>query len=125
MCADWAIHDSENDKGQCNLHIRVLLTMHPHTENGNRIPLINKKTDQQKVDQRNRKQWKCQTVESTDWNSQENAKMWQKDLADATNEQFAEQISGYAGITELSFKLINQLIEKISVSKPLRIQKKR
>lgn len=48
-------------------------------ENGERVPLIDKKTGQQKVD--NRKQWKCQTVESTDWNSQENAKMWHKDLA--------------------------------------------
>ena len=106
MCADWAIHDSENDKGQRNLHIHVLLTMRPLTENGEwgaktkkvyvldengeRVPLIDKKTGQQKVDNRNRKQWKCQTVESTDWNSQENAKMWRKDLADtinATNEQ--------------------------------------
>ena len=104
MCADWAIHDSENDKGQRNLHIHVLLTMRPITENGEwgaktkkvyvldengeRVPLIDKKTGQQKVD--NRKQWKCQTVESTDWNSQENAKMWRKNLADtinATNEQ--------------------------------------
>ena len=34
MCADWAIHDSENDKGQRNLHIHVLLTMRPFTENG-------------------------------------------------------------------------------------------
>ena len=33
MCADWAIHDSENDKGQRNLHIHVLLTMRPITEN--------------------------------------------------------------------------------------------
>ena len=106
MCADWAIHDSENDKGQRNLHIHVLLTMRPLTENGEwgaktkkvyaldkngeRVPLIDKKTGQQKVDKQNRKQWKCQTVESTDWNSQENAKMWRKDLADtinATNEQ--------------------------------------
>ena len=106
MCADWAIHDSENDKGQRNLHIHVLLTMRPLTENGewgaktkkvyvldengDRVPLIDKKTGQQKVDNRNRKQWKCQTVESTDWNSQENAKMWRKDLADtinATNER--------------------------------------
>ena len=31
------------------------------------------------------KQWKCQTVESTDWNSRENAKMWRKDLADTIN----------------------------------------
>ncbi|RKJ17518.1 hypothetical protein D7X48_22055 [bacterium D16-50] len=106
MCADWAIHDSENDKGQRNLHIHVLLTMRPLTENGEwgakqkkiydldengeKIPVIDKKTGQQKVDKRNRKQWKCQTANSTDWNSKENAKMWRKDLADtinATNEQ--------------------------------------
>ena len=89
MCADWAIHDSENDKGQRNLHIHVLLTMRPLTEkgewgakqkkiydldeNGERIPIIDKKTGQQKVDKRNRKQWKCHTADSTDWNSQENA----------------------------------------------------
>lgn len=101
MCADWAIHDSENDKGQRNLHIHVLLTMRPITEkgewasktkkvyvldeNGERIPLIDKKTGQQKVDKQNRKQWKCQTIESTDWNSRENAKMWRKDLADTIN----------------------------------------
>ena len=106
MCADWAIHDSENDKEQRNLHIHVLLTMRPLTENGEwgaktkkvyildengeRVPLIDKKTGKQKVDKRNRKQWKCHTADSTDWNSKENAKMWRKDLADtinATNEQ--------------------------------------
>ena len=101
MCADWAIHDSENDKGQRNLHIHVMLTMRPLTENGEwgaktkkvyvldkngeRIPLMDKKTGQQKVDNRNRKQWKCQTIESTDWNSRENAKMWRKNLADTIN----------------------------------------
>ena len=36
-------------------------------------------------------------------------------------EHFAEQISGYAGITELNFKIINQLIEKIFVSEPVEI----
>ena len=106
MCADWAIHDSENDKGQRNLHIHVLLTIRPFKENGEwgakqkkvydldengeRIPVIDQKTGQQKVDKRNRKQWKCHTADSTDWNSQENARMWRKDLADtinATNEQ--------------------------------------
>lgn len=34
-------------------------------------------------------------------------------------EQFAEQISGYAGITELNFKIINQLIDKILISEPV------
>jgi hypothetical protein len=101
MCADWAIHDSENDKGERNLHFHLLLTMRPLTEkgewgaktkkiycldeNGERIPLIDKKTGQQKVDSRNRKQWKCQTVESTDWSSKENAQKWRKDLADTIN----------------------------------------
>ena len=59
-------------------------------ENGERIPLIDRKTGRQKVDKQNRKQWKCKTIESTDWNSKENAKKWRKDLADtinATNEQ--------------------------------------
>ncbi len=59
-------------------------------ENGEKIPVIDKKTGQQKVDKRNRKQWKCHTADSTDWNSKENAKMWRKDLADTintTNEQ--------------------------------------
>ena len=36
-------------------------------------------------------------------------------------EQFAEQISDYAGITELNFKIINQLIEKILVSEPVEV----
>ncbi len=36
-------------------------------------------------------------------------------------EQFAEQISGYAGITGLNFKIINQLIEKILVSEPVEV----
>lgn len=101
MCADWAIHDSENDKGQRNLHIHVLLTMRPLNEkgewgakqkkvydldeNGERIPVIDKKTGQQKVDKQNRKQWKCHTVSSTDWSSKENAKIWRRDLADTIN----------------------------------------
>ena len=53
MCVDWAIHDSENNKGQCNLHFHILLTMRPLTENGERVPLIDKKTRQQKVDKQN------------------------------------------------------------------------
>ena len=111
MCADWAIHDSENDKGQRNLHIHVLLTMRLLTENGEwgakqkkiydldkngeKIPVIDKKTGQQKVDKQNRKQWKCHTADSTDWNSRENARMWRKDLAgtiNATNEQLGIEV---------------------------------
>lgn len=33
----------------------------------------------------------------------------------ATVTEIAEQISGYAGITELNFKIINQLLEKLEI----------
>ena len=99
MCAQFAIHDSENKKnGQRNLHCHILLTMrgideqgqwlpkqkkvYLTDEDGERIPLIDKKTGQQKVDKQNRKQWKCKTISTNDWSSRDNAKRWRKDLAD-------------------------------------------
>ena len=36
-------------------------------------------------------------------------------------ERFAEHISDYAGITELNFRIINQLIDKILVSEPVEV----
>lgn len=102
MCAQFAIHDSENpNTGQRNLHCHIMLTMRSideqgkwmpkqkkvycRDENGERIPQIDPKTGQQKVDKQNRKQWKCTTVDTNDWNSKENAKAWRKDLADTIN----------------------------------------
>lgn len=102
MCAQFAIHDSENEKiGQRNLHCHILLTMRSidengkwmakqkkvylTDENGERIPVIDKKTGVQKVDKQNRKQWKCKTIDTNDWNSRENAKKWRKDITDTIN----------------------------------------
>ncbi|MCR4705052.1 MAG: MobA/MobL family protein [Lachnospiraceae bacterium] len=101
MCVQFAIHDSENDQGQCNLHAHIMITLrgideqgkwmpkqkkvYCRDENGERIPLIDKKTGQQKVDKQNRKQWKCETIQTNDWNSRENAKIWRKNLADTIN----------------------------------------
>ena len=102
MCAQFAIHDSENEKtGQRNLHCHILLTMRSidengkwmakqkkvylTDENGERIPIIDKKTGVQKVDKQNRKQWKCKTIDTNDWNSRENAKKWRKDITDTIN----------------------------------------
>ena len=66
MCVQYAIHDSENDKGQRNLHCHIMLTLrgidekgkwmpkqkkvYKRDENGERIPDIDEKTGQQKVD---------------------------------------------------------------------------
>ncbi len=102
MCAQFAIHDSENEKtGQRNLHCHIMLTMRSiddqghwmskqrkvylTDENGDRIPLIDKKTGCQKLDNQNRKQWKCTTVSTNDWSNKEKAKIWRKDLVDTIN----------------------------------------
>lgn len=102
MCAQFAIHDSENKKtGDRNLHCHILLTMRgidengkwlPKSkkeylldENGERIPLMDKKTGKQKVDSSNRKQWKSKKVSTNNWNSRENAKLWRKELVDTIN----------------------------------------
>ncbi len=102
MCVQFAIHDSENKKtGQRNLHCHMMFTLRSiddkghwmakqrkeylKDENGERIPLIDKKTGQQKVDKQNRKQWKCKSIPTNDWSSKENAKLWRKDLADTIN----------------------------------------
>ena len=50
-------------------------------ENGERIPVIDKETGLQKVDKRNRKQWKRIKVSSTGWDSPLNAKKWREDLS--------------------------------------------
>ncbi len=93
MCAQFAIHDSENKQtGQRNLHCHIMLTMRSideqgrwmpkqkkvycRDENGERIQQIDPRTGQQKVDKQNRKQWKCSTIDTNDWNSKENAKAW-------------------------------------------------
>ena len=102
MCVQFAIHDSVNKKtGQRNLHVHILLTMrgidengkwmpkqkkvYLTDENGERIPLIDKATGQQKVDKQNRKQWKCKSVPTNDWNSKDNARQWRKDFVDTIN----------------------------------------
>ena len=101
MCVQYAIHDSENEQGQRNLHAHIMLTLrgideqgkwmpkqkkvYKRDENGERIPDIDEKTGQQKVDKQNRKQWKCTNIQTNDWNSRENTKIWRKDLADTIN----------------------------------------
>ena len=106
MCVQFAIHDSENDKGQRNLHCHIMMTLRSLDEqgkwmpkqkkiylrddNGERIPVIDKKTGQQKVDKQNRKQWKCATEKTNDWDDKKYSKLWRKELTDAINAANAE-----------------------------------
>ena len=106
MCVQFAIHDSENDKGQRNLHCHIMMTLRSldeqgkwmpkqkkiylTDENGERIPIIDKKTGQQKVDKQNRKQWKCTTEKTNDWDDQKYSKLWRAELTKAINAANAE-----------------------------------
>lgn len=106
MCVQFAIHDSENDKGQRNLHCHIMMTLRSldeqgkwmpkqkkiylTDENGERIPVIDKKTGQQKVDKQNRKQWKCTTEKTNDWDDQKYSKLWRVELTNAINAANAE-----------------------------------
>lgn len=97
MCADIAIHDKKNG----NPHAHILLATRPmkadgtwgakekkdyaRDVNGNRIPLIDKKTGKQKLGKRNEKLWKRVTVQANDWNDQGNVEKWRKSWADICN----------------------------------------
>ncbi len=88
MCADWSIHD----KGTGNPHAHILLTTrgikpdgkwaakekktYALDENGDRIPLIDKKTGEQKTGRRNEKLWKRITVQADGWNGKTKAEEW-------------------------------------------------
>ena len=88
MCADWAIHDSCNEKGQRNLHFHLLLTLRAIDENGKWMPKQKKiyilDKDGNKI--RTKKGYKSKTEKTTDWDEPSNAKMWRKNLAELINE---------------------------------------
>jgi hypothetical protein len=118
MCVDFAIHDNKNG----NPHAHILLTMRPLKEdkswgakekkdyaldeNGERIPLIDKKTGLQKVDSRNRKQWKRVYVQSNDWNNLANAEIWRESWADMCND-YLEKYQHTERIDHRSYKRQN------------------
>jgi hypothetical protein len=115
MVADIAIHDTGNG----NPHAHILLTMRPFNddkswgikerknyaldEDGERIPLIDPKTGQQKADSRNRKQWKREYVQINDWNFRGNAEEWRESWSKEVN-TFLEQKNINERIDHKSFK---------------------
>lgn len=54
-------------------------------ENGDRIPLIDKKTGKQKLGKRNEKLWKRITVQANNWNDRSNVEKWSTSWADICN----------------------------------------
>jgi ATP-dependent exoDNAse (exonuclease V) alpha subunit len=122
MCADVCVHDT----GTGNPHAHIMLTMRPFNEdktwglkerkcyvldgNGERIPLINPKTGTQKVDRRNRKQWKREYVQVNDWNFRGNAEEWREKWSEEVN-AFMERENHADRVDHRSYK--RQGVEQI------------
>ena len=89
MCAQFAIHDSENPiTHQRNLHCHMMMTMRPIMEDGTwgdkQKKVYALDADGNKIRKKNG-QYKCTTQDVTGWNNRENAKKWRKDWADTIN----------------------------------------
>jgi len=86
MCADICIHNSGDGKP----HAHVLLTMRPINENGSwggkqKKDYILDKTGNKIYDKKKR-QYKCRSIPSTDWNEQTKAEEWREAWAEFANE---------------------------------------
>ena len=97
MIADYSIHDKKDG----NPHVHILTTMrgiddngkwmskqkkvYSLDESGNKIPIIDKKTGQQKITN-GRRQWKRETLLDTTWNSKEQLLAWRKRWSDICND---------------------------------------
>lgn len=90
MCADVAIHDT----GGGNPHAHIMLTMRPFNEdrtweNKQKKDYILDK-DGGKIYDSKKRQYKCKSIPSTDWNEQTKAEEWRQGWADICN-SFLEQ----------------------------------
>lgn len=122
MCVDFSIHDKEDG----NPHAHIMLTTRPikengewgikekkdyvRDENGERVPIIDKKTGLQKVDSRNRKQWVRQYVQVNSWNTKEFLQRSRSSWAEKVNQEL-EKKNLPQRVDHRSFK--EQGIEKI------------
>ena len=87
MVVDWSFHDKPG-----NPHVHGIAPtrgvkkdgswaqkrkqIYALDESGERIPVIDKRTGQQKIGAKGRKMWKRETVEANDWNSRDRARQW-------------------------------------------------
>ena len=107
MIADFALHD----KGDGNPHVHIMLTVRgfdkdgnwmqkqktefARDKDGNKIPMIDPKTGEQKVRVRKgkgaEKMWVRITVPSNDWNDWTKAEEWRKSWADICNKYLSPE----------------------------------
>lgn len=85
MCADIAIHDKEDG----NPHAHVMLTIRPIEQDGTWGAKQKKEyvldKDGNKIYDPKKRQYKCKTIPSTDWNEQTKAEEWRSAWAEICN----------------------------------------
>lgn len=91
MCADFCIHD----KNDGNPHAHILLTMRKVNKDGSFQPKQKKiyeyDKNGNKIYDPVKRQYKCKTIKTTDWDSTEKLKDWRKSWADICNNKFIEK----------------------------------
>ena len=102
MIADYCIHDNDPN----NPHCHILLTMRPLNEKGEfgakckKEYILDDNGNRIKLPSGN---WKSFKVDTTNWNSQENAEIWRSDWANICN-RFLEQSSQFERIDHRSYE---------------------
>ena len=85
MCADLCVHD----KNDGNPHMHIMLTMRPINDDGTWGSKQKKEyildRDGNKQYDPVKRQYKCRSISSTDWNKRENADIWRQTWQDAAN----------------------------------------
>jgi len=85
MCADIAIHDT----GSGNPHAHIMLTMRPFEQNGEwgdkQKKVYHLDKDGNKIYDPIKRQYKCNKIQTTDWNEQTKAEEWRAAWADHVN----------------------------------------
>ena len=86
MCADLCVHD----KGDGNPHFHVMLTMRPINDDGTWGGKQRKEyildNNGNKIYDPKKRQYKCRSIKSTDWNDRSKADEWRKIWEDMANE---------------------------------------
>jgi len=104
MCADIAIHD----KGDGNPHAHIMLTMRPFNEDGTWGTKQRKQytldAHGEKIYDSKKRQYKCKSIPTTDWNEQTKAEEWRAAWADVTNWYLEEGARVDARIDHRSYK---------------------
>ena len=85
MCTDFAIHDKKDG----NPHAHIMLTMRPINEDGTWGDKQKKEytldKHGEKIYDQKKRQYKCKSIPTTDWNEQTKAEVWREAWAVAVN----------------------------------------